>query len=262
MTSFVQTAKPVSEQILDLKILTDKSLCEVFFSHPQTKKILSLIGATKEEAESFFIPFIHSSFTHESGGVSLESNEKLEFLGDALLSVIVSENLMNDFKDFSEGELSKFRASLVNENMLGILARHLLIHEILIVGKGATKEGIYRKDGPLADSIEALLGYFYQYRSLEGVKKVFEKVIKNYELASGDKFFDQEKFISFDSKTKLQELTMKKYKTLPEYQAKEIPQGFEVSLILNNKEVLKIIEASKKRAERKLAEQVLKENLL
>ena len=108
------------------------------------------------------------ALTHRS--VSSRNNERLEFLGDSLLGLIISIEIMKKFPRSSEGELTRIRASLVNGESLSSVANQLGIGEMVLLGDGERKSGGYRRPSILADVFEALVGAIYLDSDFETVK--------------------------------------------------------------------------------------------
>jgi len=104
----------------------------------------------------------HRSFVNENAGLACRDNERLEFLGDAVLELTVSDMLMRKFPDHSEGQLSKLRASVVNEQPLAELARRFGIGEHLLLGKGEEGSGGRMKPSLLANAFESVIAAMYQ----------------------------------------------------------------------------------------------------
>jgi len=140
------------------------------------------------------------------------SNERLEFLGDAVLELVVTEFLINNYPTVDEGRLSKIRAASVNTQTLSNIARKLNLSKYIIVGKSEKKEGIVNNDSILEDTFEAIVGAIYLDRGLEKAKQFIE-----FHLANTIKAI-AENGIIFDYKTHLQELTQKMFGCLPTYQ--------------------------------------------
>ena len=140
----------------------------------------------------------HSSYANEARhGVT--SNERLEFLGDSVLSIIVSNYLFNQFPNMPEGELTKLRASLVCEKSLCAFSRELELGKFLQLGKGEDKGGGRERDSILADAFEAVLAAIY----LDGGMEIARKHVMNFVLREL-KHTDDEVFK--DYKTALQEI--------------------------------------------------------
>ena len=140
------------------------------------------------------------------------SNERLEFLGDAVLELVVTEFLINNYPTIDEGKLSKIRAASVNTQTLSNIARKLGLSKYIIVGKSEKKEGIVNNDSILEDTFEAIVGAIYLDRGLEKARRFIE-----FHLVDTIKAI-AEKGIIFDYKTHLQELTQKMFGCLPTYQ--------------------------------------------
>ena len=117
-----------------------------------------------ERQEAFGHPFasaalLQQALTHRSAGP--EHNERLEFLGDALLGMIVADHLYRAFPDADEGQLTRARAALVNRDSLATVARDLALGESLVLGEGEMKSGGWRRSSILANALEALIGAVY-----------------------------------------------------------------------------------------------------
>ncbi|MDE0354295.1 MAG: ribonuclease III [Deltaproteobacteria bacterium] len=148
--------------------------------------------------------------THVSCGGGMDAhNESLEFLGDAVLGLAISDLLMRRFPEKSEGDLSRMRASLVNRRVLAEKARFLRIGEVLRVGKGEERTGGRHKESILAASFEALLGGIYWEAGYEAVRPVVESHFIS-DLEHGGLGLD-------DYKTRLQEVSQRLYRVPPTY---------------------------------------------
>lgn len=184
-------------------------------------------------------------------------NERLEFLGDAVLGLAISSILMSKKEHYHEGELSKIRAVLVNETSLAKLARKIDLGSKLFLGKGEALGGGETKDSLLADALEALFGAIYLDGDFSNAKHVIEKIFSP--LLKGN----LKEMTSVDYKTKLQELTQEKYQTIPEYRVIEErgpahAKSFKIIVYLNEKELGLGCGSSKKRAEQEAARTALK----
>ncbi|HTG00714.1 MAG TPA: ribonuclease III [Nitrospirota bacterium] len=151
----------------------------------------------------------HKSYANENRVPS--HNERLEFLGDAVLNLVISEYLMNNCPDSTEGDLSRLRAAVVSEPALSMIARHIGLGEYLLLGKGEEQTGGRDKDSLLADSLEALIAALYLDGGhavvAEFVIRFFEDLIKKSCASRG----------TLDYKTELQELCQERLRTLPDY---------------------------------------------
>ncbi|TNF05631.1 MAG: ribonuclease III [Gammaproteobacteria bacterium] len=153
------------------------------------------------------------ALTHRSYGAN--NNERLEFLGDAALNFIIGHAIYQKLPETSEGDLSRYRASLVKGKTLAEVARELGIGENLKLGGGELKSGGHRRESILADAVEAIIGAIY----LDGGMAACEKVV----LAWFAERLDNLSEISLkDPKTQLQELLQSRGKSLPVYEVVNI----------------------------------------
>lgn len=152
----------------------------------------------------------HRSYAYEQS-TKTDDNEKLEFLGDAVLNLVVSHILMTRFPDLNEGELSRIRASLVNENRLAAVARSIDLGEYVQLGKGESKSKGSKKKSILSDTFEALMAAVY----LDGGYIPAFEVIER--LFSGHFNTIEKKPPLYDYKSLLQELAQNRYQQVPEY---------------------------------------------
>lgn len=153
----------------------------------------------------------HRSYVNENQGISCQDNERLEFLGDAVLELCISDLLMRMHPDYSEGRLSKLRASMVNEQPLSLLADTFRIGEYILLGKGEEISGGRTKPSILADAFEAILAALYLDGGFETVYRFIERVfVPLIRTDSGDPFYR-------DYKTTLQETCQSRFKTIPRY---------------------------------------------
>lgn len=155
----------------------------------------------------------HKSYHNENSESSPGHNERLEFLGDAVLDLVLSDMLMKQFIDFSEGDLSKMRASLVNEVTLADLALEFEIDKHIKLGKGEISSGGSQKPRILASAIEAVIGAFYLDAGFEKshlwIQELFKTRIEQLDLSQ---------HFASDYKTRLQEVVQEKFKSPPKYQ--------------------------------------------
>ena len=156
------------------------------------------------------IALTHSSFAHESKG-NMENNERFEFLGDAVLELVISSFIFEKFPELPEGELTKLRASVVCEGMLAKKAREMHLGEFLKLGKGEEHTGGRERDSILADAVEAIIGAVFLDSDIERTKKFIINIM-------GDSIFEMRKtFKMNDCKTYLQEIIQSKSKEPVEY---------------------------------------------
>ncbi|NQY94083.1 MAG: ribonuclease III [Campylobacteraceae bacterium] len=205
---------------------------------------------------------IIEALTHKSFKKSY-NNERLEFLGDAVLNLIVGEYLYTEFPKSNEGELSKIRASLVNEAGFTKLANEIKLGEYIYLSvaeernKGRTKASI------LSDAFEAVMGAIYLESGISVLKIIILTLLENaYEQINLDVLFS-------DFKTALQEITQAEFGSIPEYRLEgsygpDHQKEFEVSIYIDGKTYGKAIGKSKKLAQQavaKIALEILKEKV-
>lgn len=197
----------------------------------------------------------HSSYANEvRNGIS--SNERLEFLGDSVLSIIVSEHIYKNFPNMPEGELTRLRSSLVCEKALCAFSREIGVGEYLLLGKGEDKGGGRERDSILADAFEAILAAIYLDGGMECAKKhVMNFVLRELKVHSNE---DAMK----DYKTALQEIIQRNpeesvcYNLVSE-SGPDHDKSFTVEVCLNSNVIGKGSGKSKKQAEQMAAMQAL-----
>mgnify|MGYP000876400412 CR=1 FL=1 len=181
------------------------------------------------------------------------NNERLEFLGDAVLDLIVGEYLYTKFRNYDEGKLSKMRASLVNEEGFTSLANHLGLGEYIYLSNAEENNSGRTKSSLLSNAFEALMGAIY----LEtGLGKVQEITVKLLELVHPDISLDS---LFKDYKTSLQELTQAHYGITPEYQliaahGPDHKKEVEVAVLIDGKRYASAQGKSKKQAQQEAAQ--------
>ena len=153
----------------------------------------------------------HRSYVNENPQSGASDNERLEFLGDAVLGLCVSDLLMKKHADFDEGTLSKIRSLMVNEKPLADLAAQLGLGNCLLLGRGEEHSGGRAKESLLANAFEAVIAAIYLDSSFSKTKTLIRRLMKP--LMNDQALAAQ----SFDYKTALQELCQKKYKSAPLY---------------------------------------------
>lgn len=198
----------------------------------------------------------HKSYTNERRLSTLNHNERLEFLGDAVLELGVSDLLIHHFPESREGEMSKIRASLVNETALAEQARKIELGKYIYLGKGEDQCAGREKNSLIADAFEALLGAIYLdggfQKAFALVKRLFHPDISR--AGTED--------ISRDYKTKLQEEVQTRFKEAPEYRlvsesGPDHAKVFEIHLYVKGEKVSQGMGKSKKQAEQSAAQSAL-----
>ncbi len=201
---------------------------------------------------------IIEALTHKSYKQPYD-NERLEFLGDAVLDLIVGEYLYKKFSKSDEGKLSKIRASLVNEAGFDKLARSLNLGDYILLSNAEENNGGREKPSLLSNAFEAIIGAIYLEAGLKTVEKIaIELIESNHVEISLDSLF-------CDFKTTLQELTQARFGTTPEYKviASRGPdhlKEFEVGVFIQDREYARAIGKSKKIAQQEAAKEAV--NLL
>jgi ribonuclease III len=182
---------------------------------PNRALLLTALGV-EIDAKLLTLALTHRSYAYESGG--LEPNERLEFLGDAVLGVVVTDHLFRTHPDLPEGQLAKLRASVVNMHALAGVARGLGkrgLGEYVLLGRGEELTGGRHKSSILADTLEALIGAVYLQHGMETarqmVHRLFDPLLVMAPLLGA----------GLDWKTSLQELTASNELGVPEYRVTE-----------------------------------------
>jgi ribonuclease-3 len=195
------------------------------------------------------------AITHRSAGAT--HNERLEFLGDSVLSLVIAEVLYLRFPQVSEGDMSRMRATLVREKTLAEIAREFELGEYLILGPGELKSGGYRRESILADTVEALIGSIYLDSNFENIRSLL--------LAWYDSRLDTIKpgADQKDPKTRLQEFLQGRRKPLPAYLVADVKgeahnQQFTVECSIEGiQDVFVGVGSSRRKAEQAAAQQAL-----
>ncbi len=201
--------------------------------------------------------FTHRSYLNESGEDGLESNERLEFLGDSVLSTVISTLLFKKFTDIDEGGLTRLRARVVNTRALAEAALKMRLDKLLLLGRGEAVSGGAENPTILAGTFEALLAAVYID---SGFEKSFYFIEELFSEQIDDSLLEP---VHFDYKPALQELSQSTFKAAPEYTLtgetgpphKKI---FEVAVAVNGEILGTGTAGRKKDAEQAAAEEALK----
>jgi ribonuclease-3 len=199
---------------------------------------------------------LHPSIAHEASGVALETNQRLEFLGDAVLQLSLSDVLYRKFPRHAEGALTKARAGLVNRSTLVKLARQLDLGRYLQVSRGEESSGGRDRPSALADAFEAVLGAVY----LDGGFAAAQQLVG--ELFKAELGEMEDVPVLINPKGELQEWLQAKYPDAPEYHIVRISgpdhdRVFECKVTHNGKELARGMGKSKKTAESEAAQRAL-----
>jgi ribonuclease III len=226
------TAQPSAYAILEQKLgysFHDASLCETALTHKSWM-----------------------NETHETGRLD---NERLEFLGDAVLALVTSDLLMKRFPAQPEGELSKARAAIVNEGGLAQVAEILSLGQWIFLGRGEEQAGGRKKRSLLANTFEALLGAIYLDGGFLAAFQVAERLFSSF-------IADVPTAASKDFKSRLQELAQAKLQMAPIYtvlseQGPDHAKTFEIAILIGDREYARAFGRSKKEAQQSAAELAL-----
>lgn len=199
---------------------------------------------------------IHSSYANETKGKSIRYNERLEFLGDSVLGLVVSDYIFKKYKHLPEGELTKVRANVVCEPSLANIAKKINLGKYLLLGKGEENTGGRNRDSILADAFEAIIGALYIDGGIEVAREfIISNLAESIELASKGSLFR-------DYKTHLQELMQSKssdkitYNVVNTY-GPDHDKTFDVEVVTSDKVIGTGRGKSKKEAEQNAAKQAI-----
>ena len=192
----------------------------------------------------------HSSFANERWHNSLMSNERLEFLGDSVLGMLVADYLYRTFPNRPEGELTRMRADMVCEKALAVVANQIGLGEHLLLGKGEEQGGGRNRDSILADAVESVIAALYLDGGMDAALQFIQRFVLTHVPVT--------KLNNADYKTALQELVQQKRNqtlayTLVGESGPDHDKQFRVELTLNGKVIGHGVGSSKKRAEQDAA---------
>jgi len=199
--------------------------------------------------------FLKRALTHKSYAYMYgikEDNERLEFLGDSVLNLVVSEYLYQKYPAYDEGKLTKLKSSLVSRDSLLIWAKKLSLGEYLLISEEEEAAGGRQRESLLSNALEAVIGAIYEDQDWDKVRKF---ILGQISLLKGIR--------RMDYKSRLQEMIQKRYKILPEYRVKTESgpahrKFFEVEVRVKNRLFGRGKGWSKKAAEQKAAKETLK----
>ncbi|HEY4478288.1 MAG TPA: ribonuclease III [Candidatus Paceibacterota bacterium] len=225
---------------------------------PDYKEFSKKIGVTFKDINLLKQACTHRSYLNENKNAGLEHNERLEFLGDAVLELAVTSFLFHKFPNKNEGDLTAYRSALVNTNSLGRVANALGVNDYLLLSRGEERDTGRARSIILADSIEAIIGAIYIDQgfdaSAEFINKHLLKLINIEEII--------EKKLWMDAKSRFQEKAQEvtgftpSYKTLKEM-GPDHEKMFTLGVFLGDVQVALGTGLSKQEAEQKAAEKAL-----
>jgi len=174
-------------------------------------RLQQVLGVTFKDPSLLERALIHDSYVNENPGIAPTSNERLEFLGDAVIGLIIARNLYHDFPDLPEGKLTHLRAALVKRETLSRVAEATGLGEFLYLGKGEEASGGRKKVPNLGGALEAVIGAVYLDR---GMREATACTLRLMQAEYGQVM---DTGITPDYKTQLQHYLQGKYQHLPEY---------------------------------------------
>lgn len=236
----------------------DSTSKEIQLSFPQAKfqQIEKIIGDTISNKNIYVEALIHRSFLEENEQYNF-SNERLEFLGDSVLNLVIGEYLFNKFPKEEEGFLTKVRAKLVNRNALSSVAENINLGDLLIISSNVPKSITHNSKSMLSDALEALIGAIYLDKGIETCKKFIQKNILEPALKNGEHLVDE------NYKSQLLEYAQANKLAIPVYQiiSEEGPhhdKTFTAEVLIEGKALGEGKGKSKKEAEQNAARVALK----
>ena len=180
-------------------------------NHLNLEEFERKIAYTFSDKNLLILALTHSSYANETKKGSHENNERLEFLGDSVLSIVVSEFLFHKYPDLPEGELTKLRASMVCEKALHVFAREIHLGEFLLLGKGEEHTGGRERPSILADMVESIIAALYLDSGIDEARRfIMANVLAGAELGEAHHIADY--------KTELQELVQRRSNQVISYE--------------------------------------------
>jgi ribonuclease-3 len=222
----------------------------------ELEKLAARMQVRVENPELLDRALTHASYANESPDESTQDNENLEFLGDSLLGMIVSEHVFSTFTDYGEGELSKIKALVVSEPTLAQMARELDLGVYLRLGKGEEASGGRGRSSLLANAFEAVIAAVYLDQGLPACRafvlgQLEDEVMQACHTGAGR-----------DSKSRLQELVQSQHKVIPSYDVIEVTgpdhdRRFSVEVSVLGRVCGRGVGRNKKTAEQRAAREAL-----
>ncbi|HJO89952.1 MAG: ribonuclease III [Candidatus Pacebacteria bacterium] len=213
-------------------------------------------GITFKDKNLLKQAFLHRSYLNENKGLKMDHNERLEFLGDAVLELVVTEYLYSKYPKKPEGDLTSYRAALVNTSTLSAVATELSMNDYLLLSKGEAKDTGRARQYILANTFESFVGALYLDQGYEQAKDFIAQNL----FPLTDEIV--EKGLWQDAKSRLQEIAQEKENTTPQYKTvQEIgpdhEKNFIVGVYLSDMEIAKGEGKSKQEAEQEAAQKAL-----
>lgn len=219
-------------------------------------KLEKLIGIKFKDKNILNQAFIHRSYINEHRDEGIESNERMEFLGDAVLELVSTEHLYKNHPNYDEGEMTNYRSALVKGKHLADIARELTLGDYLYLSKGEENAGGNSKSHILANTLEALIGAIYLDKGFEKI----EKFVQEFILIRLDDIIEQN--LHIDPKSQFQEMIQEKVGVTPTYEilsesGPDHAKNFETGVYINGEFIAKGNGSSKQKAEEDAAKQAL-----
>ncbi len=221
-------------------------------------KLEALIGYHFHNRQLLQEALTHKSFSNEQPGRFCPHNERLEFLGDAVLDLVVSHRIFGDYPQVPEGEMTRIRAEVVSEKSLARVGRKLGLGECLRLGRGEARSGGRNKDSLIADAFEALLGAVFCDGGLEGARVLSESMLGRAIVRSA------RSKAGIDHKTRLQEILQAQGGRPPRYvlvkaEGPDHQRFYTVEVVADDRVVGQGRGKTKKAAEQEAARQALEQ---
>ena len=221
------------------------------------KELEKIYGIKIDNVDYFKTALTHPSYAQENGLNYTDNYERMEFLGDAVLKLAISQILFEKYSEYKEGELSKIRSIVVSDATLFKIAKEIGLQKYIILAKHEDKVGLRKIESVCACAFEAVLGAFYLDGKLNEVVKFLKTVFEPY-INEVDKHFEK-----YNAKAILQEYTQSINKQTPVYklidtQGPQHDKVFTVSVFYNDKEIAQGQGKSKKEAEQNAAQSACK----
>lgn len=213
------------------------------------------LGVTFQDKNLLWQAVTHRSYLNENTEWKLEHNERLEFLGDAVLELVVTDHLYHHY-NLPEGELTNLRSAVVRGDMLSTIAEEMRIDDFMLMSRGERKDTGKARQYILANAVEAVIGAVYLDQKYDAARQLIERfVISKLETVV-------QQGLHIDSKSKFQELAQEKYRVTPVYQVLEEvgadhAKEFLVGAYLNERKISEGSGSSKQEAQQQAAREAL-----
>jgi ribonuclease-3 len=221
------------------------------YREPSRQKLERILGVRFKNTALLEEALTHKSYAMEAGG-KVPFNERLEFLGDSILSAVVAHYLFNKYPDVDEGRLSQLKSMLVSRPSLTLWGRDIGIGQFLRLSEGEHIAGGRDRNSIVGNAMEAVLGAMYLEAGFEPTRKFIDKLLSK-----------RKRLVSADFKSRLQEWAQKKYKVPPDYRVRgsfgpDHAKTFEMEVLISNDVLGEGSGKSKKEAEQAAARDALR----